>query len=345
MNTTQSPYSLAEVIDIDRVRELLRTVHGSTGDTLAVMDRDNNIPIAIGFQDVCVNFHRKNPITEAKCVQASAKIHEKLFDGPYAMYECPNGIVDIAFPIVISDQYVGTFWTGQVFIREPDWGFFERQGRELGFDQTAYVEALRRVPVRSQSELSRSIAFYQNLVGFIGEVGFHRLQQATAEARLRQEIEVIQKQEDLIRRQTSAILEMSTPVIEVWGEILVMPLIGTVDTQRAQQIIENLLEAIVKKSASVVIMDITGVPVVDTKVANHFIKTIDAARMLGAEVILTGVSPHNAQTLVKLGVDLTRMATKSSLQAGLKLAFEMTQNRVVKETSTTLHRARSLSHD
>ena len=142
----------------------------------------------------------------------------------------------------------------------------------------------------------------------------------------------LQQKLQLIQRQSQAILELSTPVIQVWDEILALPLIGTVDTQRAQQIIENLLEAIVRKSASVVIMDITGVPVVDTKVANHFIKTIDAARMLGAEVILTGVSPHNAQTLVKLGVNLTRLTTKSSLQAGLKLAFEMTKNKVVKES-------------
>jgi len=142
----------------------------------------------------------------------------------------------------------------------------------------------------------------------------------------------LQQKLQLIQRQSQAILELSTPVIQVWDEILALPLIGTVDTQRAQQIIENLLEAIVRKSASVVIMDITGVPVVDTKVANHFIKTIDAARMLGAEVILTGVSPHNAQTLVKLGVNLSRMTTKGSLQAGLKLAFEMTKNKVVKES-------------
>ena len=138
---------------------------------------------------------------------------------------------------------------------------------------------------------------------------------------------------ELIQHQSQAILELSTPVIEVWDEILVVPLIGTIDTERAGQIIESLLEAIVRKRAAVVILDITGVPVVDTKVAQHFIKTVDAARILGARAIVTGVSPANAQTLVRLGIDLSRMTTKNSLQAGLKLAFELTDNRVAKGAS------------
>jgi rsbT co-antagonist protein RsbR len=135
----------------------------------------------------------------------------------------------------------------------------------------------------------------------------------------------------LVKAQSETILELSTPVIGIWDEILILPLIGTVDTRRAQQVVESLLESIVQTQASVAIIDITGVPVVDTKVANHLINTMEAAKMLGADTILTGVSPHNAQTLVKLGVELSKIITKSSLQAGLKTAFEMTKNKVVKD--------------
>jgi rsbT co-antagonist protein RsbR len=135
---------------------------------------------------------------------------------------------------------------------------------------------------------------------------------------------------DQLLAQQSTINELATPVIQIWDDILILPLIGTIDTHRAQQIIENLLDSIVKTQASMTIMDITGVPVVDTVVAKHLLSTINAARMLGAEVIVTGVSPHNAQTLVKLGVDLTTITTKGSLQAGLKLAFEMTSSQVSK---------------
>lgn len=135
----------------------------------------------------------------------------------------------------------------------------------------------------------------------------------------------------LIAQQSRAISELSTPVIQIWDQILVLPLIGTIDTARAQQIVENLLVSIVRMQASVVIMDVTGVPVVDTKVANHLLQTTEAARMLGAEMILTGVSPTNAQTLVKLGVELRNITARSTLQEGLKLAFGMTRGAIAAE--------------
>ena len=133
-----------------------------------------------------------------------------------------------------------------------------------------------------------------------------------------------------IALQTEAILELSTPVIQVWDEILVLPLIGTVDTARSQQIMDDVLHAVVKQRATVVIIDITGVAVIDTRVANHLINAVEATRLLGAVAILTGVSPDNAQTLVRLGVDLRRVATRSSLQKGLKHAFDLTGQKVEK---------------
>jgi rsbT co-antagonist protein RsbR len=145
------------------------------------------------------------------------------------------------------------------------------------------------------------------------------------------EDELQRAKDELIAQQSRAIQELSTPVIEVWEDILVLPLIGAIDTARAQRVVENLLETIVEKQASVVIMDITGVPLIDTAVANHLIMTVAAVTILGTRLILTGVSPHNAQTLVKLGVDLGDIVTKSSLRAGLKLAFQLTGCRITKD--------------
>lgn len=152
--------------------------------------------------------------------------------------------------------------------------------------------------------------------------------------KLRQEKEEL---EDRVNKQSRAILELSTPVIEVWRDVLILPLIGTVDTNRAQQILEQVLSAVAEKAAAVLIVDITGVPVVDTGVASHLIKTTEAVKLLGAHCILTGVSPTNAQTLVKLGVDLSTIMTKSSLNAGLKAAFALT-NRIVVEKSDSVQR-------
>lgn len=141
----------------------------------------------------------------------------------------------------------------------------------------------------------------------------------------------LEEQLELVTAQGETIEELSTPVIRVWDEILVLPLVGIVDTRRARQIVQGLLEAIVETGSTVAIVDITGVPVVDTRVAHHLLKTIDAARLLGTEVVLSGVSAHNAQTLVELGVDLSGVVTKGTLLASLRLAFEITGNRVVKE--------------
>lgn len=154
----------------------------------------------------------------------------------------------------------------------------------------------------------------------------------TLETRVRHRTAELEEKLRIIEKQRQAILELSTPVIAMWDEIVVLPLIGTVDTQRAQQILDNLLESIARTKARVAIIDITGVPVVDTKVAHHFLRTIEAARILGTETILTGVSPYNAQALVKLGVDLSRITTKSSLRAGLALAFALTRKKVVNDT-------------
>lgn len=127
----------------------------------------------------------------------------------------------------------------------------------------------------------------------------------------------------IIEAQCRSIMDLSTPVINLWDGIVMMPLIGVIDTARAKQITEYLLESIADNGATVALLDITGVPVMDTSVAQHLLKTVIAARMLGSEVILTGISPEAAQTLVKLGIDLSQVKTLGTLSAGLAQAFGM----------------------
>jgi rsbT co-antagonist protein RsbR len=126
--------------------------------------------------------------------------------------------------------------------------------------------------------------------------------------------EVYQKsREEVISRQHQEMLELSTPVVELWHGILALPLIGTLDSNRTQVVMQNLLEAIVAKSASIAIIDITGVPTVDTLVAQHLLKTVAAARLMGAECIISGIRPQIAQTIIHLGVDLGGVITKATL--------------------------------
>lgn len=129
-------------------------------------------------------------------------------------------------------------------------------------------------------------------------------------------------------RHQAAIRELSTPVIKVYDRVLLLPIVGTVDTQRAQQIMEAVLTRVVQDQAMVMILDIAGVPVVDTKVADHLIKTTAAVRMLGAQTILTGISAMVARTVVQLGVDITMMHTRTRLADGIALALDMVGKRI-----------------
>ncbi len=128
--------------------------------------------------------------------------------------------------------------------------------------------------------------------------------------------------EEVIRRQQTDMLELSTPVIELAEGIIALPLIGTLDSNRAQTVMEVLLESIVSSNADIAIIDITGVPTVDTLVAQHLMKTVAAARLMGADCLISGIRPQIAQTIVQLGIDLGHVHTKASLADAFKLALK-----------------------
>jgi rsbT co-antagonist protein RsbR len=128
--------------------------------------------------------------------------------------------------------------------------------------------------------------------------------------------------ESVISRQQQELLELSTPVVELWTGILALPLIGTLDSSRTQVVMQNLLEAIVAKEADLAIIDITGVPTVDTLVAQHLLKTVAAARLMGADCIISGIRPQIAQTIIHLGVDLGNVITKATLADAFRLALK-----------------------
>ncbi|KMT21997.1 STAS domain-containing protein [Clostridium cylindrosporum] len=140
----------------------------------------------------------------------------------------------------------------------------------------------------------------------------------------------VKERESIIQMQQQDMMELSTPVIKVWENVLAIPLIGTLDSKRTQMIMEKLLDMIVTTSSKVAIIDITGVPTVDTLVANHLIKTVAATRLLGAEIIITGISPVIAQTMVHLGIDLSEVITKAVMEDGIKTALEICDFKILK---------------
>jgi len=145
--------------------------------------------------------------------------------------------------------------------------------------------------------------------------------------------EVYQRaREEVVRRQQEELLELSTPVVKLWEGILALPIIGTLDSARTQIVMESLLQAIVQTNSRVAIIDITGVPTVDTVVAQHLLKTVTAARLMGADCIISGVRPQIAQTIVHLGINLLDVTTKATLSAAFSVALQRVGITFVRET-------------
>lgn len=186
--------------------------------------------------------------------------------------------------------------------------------RGLQFYQTSVFEWLSK----SSEEMIESKQVYLEITKWVNEISVNFVHEYS---------EVLEKQVSL---QRLAIKELSAPVIPVFDKINVMPLIGTIDTERAQLMMENLLDGIIEYRSEVVLIDITGVPIVDTMVAHHIIHISQAVRLVGAKCILVGIRPEIAQTIIHLGIDLSDIQTRGTLDQGIELALELQNKKIVK---------------
>ena len=144
-----------------------------------------------------------------------------------------------------------------------------------------------------------------------------------------------ESRESVIHRQQQELMELSTPVVQLWEEVLALPLIGTLDSERTQVVMESLLQRVVETGARIAIIDITGVPTVDTLVAQHLMKTVAATRLMGADCIISGIRPQIAQTIVHLGVNLNDIVTKATLADAFQVALQRLGASVSKAAPTT----------
>jgi rsbT co-antagonist protein RsbR len=176
------------------------------------------------------------------------------------------------------------------------------------------ANALKESPEKLQSEL-------WSVTVLLDQLGLYTL-------------EVYQRsREDIILRQRQELLELSTPVVKVWDGVVALPLIGTLDSERTQVVMESLLQRIVETESTIAIIDITGVPTVDTLVAQHLLRTVAAARLMGADCIISGIRPQIAQTIVHLGIDLSGVTTKASFADAIGLALTRSGFQVTRQVS------------
>ncbi len=197
-----------------------------------------------------------------------------------------------------------------------------RQGFSPGEVATFVLSLKQPVFAAARRELAKSQDKLFETVWSATEL-FDRLALLTTEA-------FMSAREELIARQQQELMELSTPVVKLWEGILALPIIGTLDSSRTQVVMENLLQTIVATNSKYAIIDITGVPTVDTLVAQHLLKTITAARLMGAECIISGVRPQIAQTIVHLGINLEDVVTKARLSDALALALQRSGRAVVR---------------
>lgn len=177
--------------------------------------------------------------------------------------------------------------------------------------------------IRVNSGIEDDLTGIEEAINILIEDLTHELKQSQKlQHEMQEKLKKIQEQQKTIIQQQEDLMELSSPVSKVWDNILILPVIGTLDSQRTQVMMENLLQKIVDTGCTMAILDITGVPTVDTQVANHLLKTVTSARLLGADCIISGISPAIAQTIVHLGIDLSAIKTKATLQDAMIFAMK-----------------------
>ncbi|MBN1876209.1 MAG: PocR ligand-binding domain-containing protein [Anaerolineae bacterium] len=194
-----------ELVDISELRELCNSFTALTDAATAILDLEGNILIATGWKDICTRFHRVNPKTACRCLESDTVLAGQLKRGePYNVYQCKNGLIDVAVPITVGDEHVANFFTGQFFFEPPDRDYFIHQAEEFGFDKTAYLDALNRVPVFTEDQVKAMMNFFSRLARLIGEMGLarKRLEEVNMELRKHQG-----HLEELVRERTAGLVK------------------------------------------------------------------------------------------------------------------------------------------
>uniref|UniRef100_UPI0026EEA58E PocR ligand-binding domain-containing protein n=1 Tax=Malonomonas rubra TaxID=57040 RepID=UPI0026EEA58E len=171
-------YSLKDLLDIPKLRELLDSLDEIHSMSSAVIDTEGNILTSSAWQEICTEFHRRNPETEKQCIESNRSIKADL-DTQISpvIYRCPMGLDNATLPIVVAGKNLGNVFTGQLFLEPPDESAFAEQAREYGFDETEYLAAMRKVPLFSEEKLRKNLSFLHNLTQTLAQKGLQRKQQ------------------------------------------------------------------------------------------------------------------------------------------------------------------------
>ena len=179
-------YRLQDLIDLEQFQSLMDRLNVIYPFPSAVIDNEGVILVATAWQDICTKFHRPNKECERECIKSDQYILEHLAEAnPAVSYRCPRGLIDNAMPIIVDGQHLGSFFTGQFFLEEPDLEFFREQAGKFGFDEVAYLEAVKKVPIWSLEQLESYLAFIKEMTDVLSSVGLKRMKEIEAAEALR----------------------------------------------------------------------------------------------------------------------------------------------------------------
>ena len=168
---------ILDLIDFEKIDTLLEGFNKSTGFVTAILDLEGNVLSKSGWRQICTEFHRVNPETSKKCTISDTVLAGKLAAGEkYHFYQCLNGLVDVAVPIIIKGEHIANLFSGQFFFEEPDSNFFDKQAEKYGFDKSIYLKALGDVPVVSEEKVKTAMGFLLNMTQLISEMTFQKME-------------------------------------------------------------------------------------------------------------------------------------------------------------------------
>jgi anti-anti-sigma factor len=311
-----------DLFNLDEIQEIQDAFANATGVASIITTVDGKpITRPSNFCNLC-QLIRSTEQGATNCMNSASVLGKVNPGGPVVQPCLSGGLYDGGTSIMVGDHHIANWLIGQVIDDSFDEERMIGYADVVGADKAQFRTALREVPRMSYEQFSAVAQMLFLIARQLSRLALRNLQQLQAiEQSKKAEAEREALQEQIIDAQRAALRELSTPLIPVSDKVVIMPLIGTIDTGRAQQVMETLLEGVAHYQATLAILDITGVSVVDTQVAQALIGAAQAVKLLGAQVMLTGIQPQIAQTLVHLGVDLSGIETRGSLQSGIAQAL------------------------
>jgi anti-anti-sigma factor len=318
----EASFSFEDLFDLEEIQQIQDAFSSATGVASVITDT-NGEPITrpSNFCNLC-QLIRSSERGLRNCMHSDAELGRVNLEGPKMQPCLSGGLYDGGTSIMVGDRHIANWLIGQILDESVDEAHMIAYAHEVGVDETEFRSALkdvRRMSTEQFAHICNSLFLIARQMSQLAERNMRHMHYIAEQKRQEAEREALQQQ--VIDAQRSALRELSTPLIPITDDVVIMPLIGTIDSGRAQQVMETLLEGVAQHQARLVILDITGVSVVDTQVAQAFIQAAQAVRLLGAQVMLTGIQPQIAQTLVHLGVDLSGIQTQGNLQEGIRAAL------------------------